>query len=226
MAADIPVEGKIKSAAQHACVVSSTRDLTFPYYTMSSRHDYRRRDRSWERDDRDKGRDRDRDRDRDKDRDRDRYSRRKSSRSRSPRRSGTDSRRSGMSYQSTLYYDGLNCATDRREYGRDRNDDRRDRDSRRRDERDRRDAPRRDGEKDRDRYERDKRDGEKGRDAGHEAERVGERGTRVDSESRETGNPSQSHGASLFLRLTLIGINTICPAVYSAILNIFFSCAC
>lgn len=58
---------------------------------MSSRHDYRRRDRSWERDDRDKGRDRDRDRDRD------RYSRRRSSRSRSPRRSG-------MYYQSTLSY--------------------------------------------------------------------------------------------------------------------------
>ena len=58
---------------------------------MSSRHDYRRRDRSWERDDRDKGRDRDRDRDRD------RYSRRRSSRSRSPRRPG-------MYYQSTLSY--------------------------------------------------------------------------------------------------------------------------
>lgn len=74
---------------------SFTRDsdptFPFPYNTMSSRHDYRRRDRSWERDDRDKGRDRDRDRDRD------RYSRRRSSRSRSPRRSG-------MCYQSTLSY--------------------------------------------------------------------------------------------------------------------------
>ena len=61
---------------------------------MSSRHDYRRRERSWERDDRDK--------DRDRDRDRDRYSRRRSSRSRSrspPRRGGTESRRSGMRHQ-------------------------------------------------------------------------------------------------------------------------------
>ena len=58
---------------------------------MSSRNDYRRRDRSWERDDRDK--------DRDRDRGRDRYSRRRSSRSRSPRRGGADSRRSGMCYQ-------------------------------------------------------------------------------------------------------------------------------
>ena len=70
---------------------------------MSSRqHDYRRRDRSWERDDRDKARDRDRDRDRD----RGRYSRRRS-RSRSPRRTGTDSRRTGTYYQSIHSHNGL-----------------------------------------------------------------------------------------------------------------------
>ncbi len=113
----------------------------------------------------------------------------------------------------------LNCATDRRDYGRDRDEDRRDRDSRdsrRRDERDRRDAPRRDGEKDRDRYERDKRDGEKSRAAEHEAERVAERGTRVDSESRETVKASQSHGESLFViipRLINVSMRYVWPFI-------------
>lgn len=183
----MPVEGRYKARrTQHA--FSFTRDLD---HTMSSsRHDYRRRDRSWEQDDRDKGRDRDRDRDRD------RYSRRRSSRSRSPRRSG-------MYYllptHITTFLQPLkHCATDRRDYGRDRDEDRRDRDSRdsrRRDERDRRDAPRRDGERDRDRDRHDKRDGEKSRGAEHEAERVTERGARADSEPGETVKASQSHGA-------------------------------
>ncbi len=110
-----------------------------------------------------------------------------------------------MCYQSTTFSWRLNVIVDRRDYGRDREDDRRDRDSRdsrRRNERERRDAPRRDGEKDRDRYERDKRDVEKGRDAEHGAEGVSERGAQVDPESRQTGKPteSQSHGAYLFPR--------------------------
>ena len=92
--------------------------------------------------------------------------------------------------------------TDRRDYGRDRDEDRRDRDprdSRRRDDRERRDATRRDGDKGRDRQDREKREGEKGKDAEPEPERVGERVARVNSESRETGKPSQSHGASRFV---------------------------
>ncbi|KAF8503634.1 hypothetical protein F5888DRAFT_1799932 [Russula emetica] len=155
---------------------------------MSSRHDYRRRDRSWERDDRDKGRDRERERDRD----RDRY---------------IAPQEQSLPQPETIrhvlpihtFLQPLNCATDRRDYGRDRDEDRRDRDSRdsrRRDERDRRDAPRRDVEKDRDRYDRDKKDGEKSQDAEHETEKVTERGALVDSESRETVKASQSHAIS------------------------------
>jgi U4/U6.U5 tri-snRNP-associated protein 3 len=112
-----------------------------------------------------------------------------------------------MCYQISTFLQPLNYATDRRDYGRDRDEDKRDRDprdSRRRDERDRRDAPRRDGEKERDRHERDKRDGEKSRAAEHEAEGVTERGARVDSESRETVKASQSHGTSLFVLIPLI----------------------
>ncbi|OCH94956.1 hypothetical protein OBBRIDRAFT_816825 [Obba rivulosa] len=102
---------------------------------MSSRHDYRRRDRSWERDERDRDRDRHRHRD----------GPRRSSRSRSPRRGDRDRR-----------------PLDRGDYGRGRGDDRRDRDrrdDRRMDDPDRRDydrdarrgPPQRDRERERDR---------------------------------------------------------------------------
>ena len=90
---------------------------------------------------------------------------------------------------------------DRRDYGRDREDDRRDKDSResrRRDERDRRDAGRRDGEKDRGRYDRDRRESDKGRDAERDDdERGGERKARMDSEPQDTRkSPSQSQGST------------------------------
>jgi hypothetical protein len=93
---------------------------------------------------------------------------------------------------------------DRRDYGRDREDDRRDKDSResrRRDERDRRDAGRRDGEKDRGRYDRDRRESDKGRDAERDDdERAGERKARVDSEPQDTRkSPSQSQGSTTYV---------------------------
>ncbi|EMD38378.1 hypothetical protein CERSUDRAFT_64634 [Gelatoporia subvermispora B] len=109
---------------------------------MSSRNDYRRRDRSWEREERER------------DRVRPRYRNAPRSRSRSPRRDDRDRRPS-----------------DRRDYGRGRDDDRRERDGRddrRRDDRDRdaraRGAPR-DREHDRER----------------ERERESERGKEKDS---------------------------------------------
>ena len=89
---------------------------------------------------------------------------------------------------------------DRRDHGRDRDDDRRDRDpreSRRRDERDRRDTGRKDGEKDRGRYDRDRRESDKGRDAERDDdERGGERKARADSESQDTRKSSQSQGST------------------------------
>jgi hypothetical protein len=106
---------------------------------------------------------------------------------------------------------------DRRDYGRDRDEDKRDRDpreSRRRDERDRRDTGRRDGEKDRDRYDRDKRDTDKGRDAERDDERGGERKARLDSEPRETRKASQSQGAHIFFLLyQLTDIDAIMPGL-------------
>jgi len=92
---------------------------------MSSRNDHRRRDRSWERNDRDRDRDRYRDRDRGGDKERGRGDRyrdsRRRSRSRSPRRGDHDRR----------------SERDRRDHRHDdrRDPDRRDRDDRRRDDR-------------------------------------------------------------------------------------------
>jgi hypothetical protein len=103
---------------------------------------------------------------------------------------------------------GTTIITDRRDYGRDRDEDRRDRDSRdtrRRDDRDRdrRDSGRRDGEKkERDRHDKDKRDGERARDGEREPLREGESNVRTDSEPRETGKPTQSQGLSSGLHLT------------------------
>ena len=93
---------------------------------------------------------------------------------------------------------------DRRDYGRDRNEDKRDKDpreSRRRDERDRRETGRKDGEKDRDRHDRDKRESDKGRDAERDDERGGERKARLDSEPQETRKASQSQGAHIFFHI-------------------------
>ena len=114
---------------------------------MSSRDDWRRRERSWEKDDRDRdrgrgrGRDRDRDGDRDRDRDRERrggdYRRRRDSRSRSPRH-GHGDERNGEYYYITSRFPRTAQPTrkDRRGYGQDdirRGRDRRD--ERRRDDR-------------------------------------------------------------------------------------------
>lgn len=113
---------------------------------MSSRNDHRRRDRSWERIDRDRDRDRHRERDRGGDRGRgDRYrDARRRSRSRSPRRSENDRRTGAFD----LFLFGFEKLTgterDRRDYRYDdrRDSDRRERDDRRRD--DRRDEHRED----------------------------------------------------------------------------------
>ncbi|KAJ7219146.1 hypothetical protein GGX14DRAFT_434785 [Mycena pura] len=109
----------------------------------------RRRDKSWERDDRDS-----RDRDRDRDRRRGGGShrdepRRRSSRSRSPRRNDRDRRNSGTCFPLSLF--NILTRADRRDY---RYDDRRESDRRRKDDgRDRdhdqaRSRPRKDGERD------------------------------------------------------------------------------
>ena len=97
---------------------------------------------------------------------------------------------------------GTTAITDRRDYGRDRDEDRRDRDlrdSRRRDDRDRdrREPSRREGEKkERDRHDKDRRDGERARDGERDPPREGERNVRTDSEPREIGKSTQSQGLS------------------------------
>ena len=114
---------------------------------------------------------------------------------------------------------GTTIITDRRDYGRDRDEDRRDRDSRdsrRRDDRDRdrRESGRREGErKERDRHDRDKRDSERGRDGEREPPREGER---TDSEPRETGNPTQLQGLSSGLHL-ISHVNAMSRYLSSAI---------
>ena len=121
---------------------------------MSSRNDHRRRDRSWERSDRDWDRDRYRDKDRGGDRDRGRGDRyrdsRRRSRSRSPRRGDHDRRPGAHNSFSFWVASLLETEGDRRNHRYDdrRDSDRRDRDDRRRD--DRRD--------DRDRHRDDPRD--------------------------------------------------------------------
>ncbi|KAI0665205.1 hypothetical protein C8Q70DRAFT_942818 [Cubamyces menziesii] len=119
---------------------------------MSSRHDYRRRDRSWDREDRD--------------RDRERYGPRgaapRRSRSRSPPRRGERDRRGPPDRRD---YHPRDREDDRRDRDRDRRDDRRD--DRRRDDRDRRDndrdprrehppPPRQDGDRERERRDKDR----------------------------------------------------------------------
>ncbi|TBU35919.1 hypothetical protein BD311DRAFT_860377 [Dichomitus squalens] len=146
---------------------------------MSSHHDYKRRDRSWERDERDRARGG--------------YRGGRRSRSRSPPRRGERDRRGGPG--------------DRRDnYGRDRVDDRRDprrddrRDDRRRDDRDRKDHDRdrdRDGRReplppprdgDRDRHDRDK-DGRPGdRTAEHDSRPAGA----LERQQPDTPEPSSS----------------------------------
>jgi len=121
---------------------------------MSSRNDHRRRDRSWERNDRDRDRDRYGGRDRGGDRERDRGDRfrdsRRRSRSRSPRRGDHDRRPGVHDFFSFPVENLIGTERDRRDHRHDdrRDPDRRDRDDRRRD--DRRD--------DRDRHRDDPRD--------------------------------------------------------------------
>jgi U4/U6.U5 tri-snRNP-associated protein 3 len=118
---------------------------------MSSRPDHRRRQRSWERDDRDRDRDRHSRGGRGRGGGRPRYDdgRRRSSRSRSPRdkerhdreRHGAPGKLSGLDRTTgNTQFDPL-CVTDRREHRRDWEDDRRDRGEReRRDGRDSKDS--------------------------------------------------------------------------------------
>ncbi len=101
-------------------------------------------------------------------------------------------------------HNGTTILTDRRDYGRDRDEDRRDRDSRgsrRRD--DRRESGRRGGEKERDQQDRDRRDNEKVRDDEREPREGQWNNTRTDSEHRETGKPTQLQGVASRLRLIL-----------------------
>jgi len=150
---------------------------------MSSRPDHRRRDRSWERDDRD----RDRDKRSREYRGREAGSRsyydegyRRPSRSRSPRRGGERDRRGGQSELLPFLNDGSACLrteVDRRE------DDRRDRD--------RRDDRRKDNGKRRD----DKREPDERKDSlGRGGGRVGSR--RLTKEEDDPGRAAQPFVAS------------------------------
>ncbi|PIL24048.1 hypothetical protein GSI_13799 [Ganoderma sinense ZZ0214-1] len=150
---------------------------------MSSRHDYRRRDRSWERDERD--------------RDRGGHRGGRRSRSRSPPRRGERDRRGGP--------------VDRRDhYARDREDDRRDprRDDRRQDDRDRRDQDRdRDGKREppppprdvnRDRHGKDKDGRQADRASEHDAKPSGVRDRQhTDTPESSASRPRQDSEASV-----------------------------